>query len=156
MTFDHLRRRLEISVHAVECIENHIAVISADIGGGGDGIERDQILLRNKAQNPRALGLGKGGGGDGGEHSCPGQAGKLAAGNHLMISFPGLGRGRSANAADRMRDACAPRPRRQAQGPRHRFVTSFPVRFRPKHSLAGGIARSLAGLRAGFRGLTPV
>ena len=51
----HLRRRLEIGVHAVQRVEDHVAVVAADIGGGGDRIERDQILLRGEAQRGGGL-----------------------------------------------------------------------------------------------------
>ena len=49
MAFDHLRGGLEIGVHAVERVEHHVAVVSADIGSGGHGIECHEILLRHEA-----------------------------------------------------------------------------------------------------------
>lgn len=50
VALDHLRRGAEGAVHAVERVEDHVAVVAGDVREGRHRIERDEILLRDEAQ----------------------------------------------------------------------------------------------------------
>ena len=47
---DHLRVLGKLSVAGEQRVEDHIAVIADDVGGGPERVEHAQIGLRNKAQ----------------------------------------------------------------------------------------------------------
>jgi hypothetical protein len=82
VAIDHLRRRLEIGVHAVERVEDHVAVVAADVAGGGDGIERHQVLLRREFQRRRRLRADRCGAGEPGRHAGGGGTLQNAAAVH--------------------------------------------------------------------------
>jgi len=60
VALDHLRRGAIGRVHAVERVEDHVAVVAGDVREGRHRIERDQILLRDEAQGRDRLRADKG------------------------------------------------------------------------------------------------
>ena len=57
MAFCHLGLDLLLAVHAVEKVENEIAVLVGDPGGGEDWVQYGQVGLWNKAEGIGAADL---------------------------------------------------------------------------------------------------
>ena len=89
MAFGHLRMSEAVGAVRVECVEDVIAVVGGDGGGGEDRVEEGEVGLGDEAEGGGFRGLG-----DGGRGEKSGGALDEAAAMHGVVS-PGIFAGTS-------------------------------------------------------------